>query len=182
MNPTKYFIYARKSTDDKNRQVRSINDQLAEVRERATRRQFQVVDVLLEKQSAKKPGRPVFNEMIERIEKGEADGILAWHPDRLARNMLDGGRIIHLLDTGVIKDLKFPVIDFQPNSQGKFTLTMLFGMSEHYVDNHSENIKRGQRQKLKNGIWPMVAPVGYLICSTRSVADSFTNPCRFRSF
>ena len=162
MSATKYFIYARKSTDDKDRQVRSIEDQLAEVREMAARKEFQVVDVLLEKQSAKKPGRPVFNEMIQRIERGEAAGILAWHPDRLARNMLDGGRIIHLLDTGMIKDLKFPVIDFETNSQGKLTLAMLFGMSKYYVDNLSENIKRGQRQKIKNGIWPMVAPIGYL--------------------
>jgi DNA invertase Pin-like site-specific DNA recombinase len=100
--------------------------------------------------------------MIERIEKGEASGILAWHPDRLARNMLDGGRIIHMVDTGLITQIKFCMIDFQPTSQGKFTLAMMFGMSKYYVDNLSENIRRGQRQKVKNGIWPMVAPAGYV--------------------
>jgi site-specific DNA recombinase len=157
-----FFIYARKSTDDADRQIRSIEDQLAEVRELASRHNLKVVDELVEKQSAKKPGRPVFNEMIARIEKGEASGILAWHPDRLARNMLDGGRIIHMVDTGTIKDMKFPTIDFQPTSQGKLTLAMLFGMSKYYVDALSENIKRGQKHKLKNGIWPMMAPVGYL--------------------
>jgi site-specific DNA recombinase len=163
MNPTssKFFIYARKSTDDADRQIRSIDDQLAEVRELAAKHNLNVVDVLLEKQSAKKPGRPVFNEMVERIEKGEASGILAWHPDRLARNMLDGGRIIHLLDSGVITELRFPTVEVQATSQGKLTLAMLFGMSKYYVDALSENIRRGQRQKLKNGIWPMVAPVGY---------------------
>ena len=164
MNATspKFFIYARKSTDDADRQIRSIEDQLAEVRELAAKQDLDVIDVLLEKQSAKKPGRPVFNDMLDRIERGEASGILTWHPDRLARNMLDGGRIIHLVDTGVIKAMKFPTIDFQPTSQGKLTLAMLFGMSKYYVDALSENIRRGQRQKLKNGIWPMVAPVGYL--------------------
>ena len=64
--------------------------------------------------------------MLKRIEKGEACGILAWHPDRLARNMLDGGRVIHLVDTGAIKDMKFPTVDFQATSQGKLTLAMLF--------------------------------------------------------
>ena len=162
MNPTQFFIYARKSTDDADRQIRSIEDQLAEVRELAAKHSLHVVDVLLEKQSAKKPGRPVFNEMLDRIEKGEAAGVLAWHPDRLARNMLDGGRIIHLVDTGVIKEMKFPTVDFQPTSQGKLTLALLFGMSKYYVDALSENIRRGQRQKLKNGIWPQLAPVGYL--------------------
>ncbi len=162
MNDNKFFIYARKSTDDADRQVRSIDDQLAEVRELARRHGLKIVDVLLEKQSAKKPGRSVFNEMIERIERGEATGILAWHPDRLARNMLDGGRIIHMVDTGQIKDLKFPNVEFQPTSQGKLNLAMLFGMSKYYVDALSENIRRGQRQKLKNGVWPGFSPIGYL--------------------
>ena len=63
---------------------------------------------LSKKQTAKIPGRPVFNEMIERMEKGEASGILAWHPDRLARNSVDGGKIIYLVDTGVISEMKFP--------------------------------------------------------------------------
>jgi len=149
MNATKFFIYARKSTDDKDRQIRSIEDQLAEVRELSTKLNLEIVDVLLEKKSAKKPGRPIFNQMIERMEKGEASGILAWHPDRLARNMLDGGRIIHMVDAGLITQMKFCMIDFQPTSQGKFTLAMMFGMSKYYVDNLSENIRRGQRQKVK---------------------------------
>ena len=162
MNPAKFFIYCRKSTDDKDRQIRSIEDQLAEARELAAKQKLDVVDVLLEKQSAKRPGRPVFNDMVKRIEAGEASGIIAWHPDRLARNMSDGGRIIDLLDFGTLADVRFPTFDFKNNSQGKLMLAMLFGMSKYYVDNLSENIRRGQRQKVKNGIWPMVAPVGYL--------------------
>src|SRR5580698_3254109 len=154
----KFFIYARKSTDDADRQVRSIADQLAEVRDLARRHSLNVVDVLVEKQSAKKPGRAVFDEMLRRIEEGQASGILAWHPDRLARNMLDGGRIIHMVDTGKIKDLKFPNVDFQPTSQGKLNLAMLFGMSKYYVDALSENIRRGQRQKVQHGIWPAMPP------------------------
>ncbi|HWE03233.1 MAG TPA: recombinase family protein [Tepidisphaeraceae bacterium] len=173
---TNFFIYARKSTDDADRQIRSIEDQLAEVRELAVKHGLNVVDVLLEKQSAKKPGRPIFNQMIERIEKGEASGILAWHPDRLARNMLDGGKIIHLVDTGIIVDLKFPTIAFEPTSQGKLTLAMLFGMSKYYVDALSENIRRGQRQKLKNGIWPTVAPIGYL--NDKKARNIFPDPER----
>jgi site-specific DNA recombinase len=157
-----FFIYARKSTDDSDRQVRSIGDQLAEVRELARRHSLKIVDVLVEKQSAKKPGRPVFDEMLRRIENGDASGILAWHPDRLARNMLDGGRIIHMVDTGQIKDMKFPTVDFQPTSQGKLNLAMLFGMSKYYVDKLSEDIQRGHRQKLRDGIWPAFSPIGYL--------------------
>jgi site-specific DNA recombinase len=159
---TKYFIYARKSTDDTSRQIRSIDDQIAELRELADREGLTVVDVLIEKRTAKSPGRPVFNQMLERIEAGDVAGILAWHPDRLARNSLDGGRLIYLVDTGQIQDLRFPTFAFEPTASGKLMLGMMFGQSKYYVDNLSENITRGIRQKVRNGIWPAAAPVGYL--------------------
>jgi DNA invertase Pin-like site-specific DNA recombinase len=162
MSEKKYFIYARKSTDDKDHQIRSLPDQLAELRELAKKEKIDVVDTFIEKQTAKVPGRPVFAEMLGRIEAGEASGILAWHPDRLARNSVDGGRIIYLVDTGKIEDLKFSTFWFDATPQGKFMLSIAFSQSKYYVDNLSENIKRGHRQKLKNGIWPQKAPLGYL--------------------
>jgi len=158
----KFFIYARKSTDSEDRQVRSIQDQIAELKELAKKESLEIVDILVEKQTAKKPGRPVFAEMLKRIEAGEAEGILAWHPDRLARNSIDGGQIIYLVDTGVIKELKFPTFWFENTPQGKFMLSIAFGQSKYYIDNLSENIKRGHRQKLKQGLWPQMAPLGYL--------------------
>jgi len=103
-----FFIYARKSTDSEDRQIRSINDQIAELKELAKKEHLEIVDLLVEKQTAKKPDRPVFAEMLKRIEAGEAMGILVWHPDCLARNSVDGGQIIYLVDTGIIIELKFP--------------------------------------------------------------------------
>ena len=104
----KFFLYARKSTDVEDKQVLSIEAQIAELRALAKQNGLNVVDTFIEKQSAKIPGRPIFGEMIKRIEKSEADGILAWHPDRLARNSVDGGQIIYLIDCGRIVALKFP--------------------------------------------------------------------------
>jgi len=92
----KFFLYARKSTDVEDKQVLSIEAQIAELRAFAKQNNLAIVEELTEKQSAKILGRPIFNEMIKRLENGEADGILAWHPDRLARNSLDGGRVIYL--------------------------------------------------------------------------------------
>jgi len=94
MNEQKFFLYARKSTDVEDKQVRSIEDRIAELRAFAKLEKLEIVEELIEKQSAKIPGRPIFGEMLKRLEKGEADGILAWHPDRLARNSVDGGQII----------------------------------------------------------------------------------------
>jgi len=157
----KYFIYTRKSTDSEERQVLSIEAQLAELKEFAAKEKLEIVASLCEAKTAKEPGRTVFGEMLARIEKGEAQGILAWHPDRLARNSIDGGKIIYLLDTGKIKDLKFPTFWFDSTPQGKFMMNIAFGQSKYYIDNLSENIKRGHRAKLRKGIWPNFAPLGY---------------------
>ncbi len=158
----KFFLYARKSTDVEDKQVRSIEDQIAELRSFAEKENLEIADVFIEKQSAKIPGRPIFNNMLKRIEKGEANGILAWHPDRLARNSVDGGKIIYLIDCGRIPTLKFPTFWFEPTPQGKFMLNIAFGQSKYYVDSLSENTKRGLRQKVKRGEYPSYAPIGYI--------------------
>ena len=99
--------------------------------------------------------------MLARIERGEADGIIAWHPDRLARNSVDGGQIIYQLDRGKLKDLKFANFTFENNPQGKLMLSVLLGFSKYYVDSLSENVKRGNRAKLERGWLPNAPPIGY---------------------
>ncbi|NCD26794.1 MAG: recombinase family protein, partial [Deltaproteobacteria bacterium] len=158
----KYILYARKSTDTEDKQVLSIDAQLAELRKFARDNKLVVIDELIEKQTAKSPGRPIFSSMIKRIENGEANGILAWHPDRLARNSIDGGQIIYLLDQTSLNFLRFPVFQFENTSQGKFMLSIMFGQSKYYVDNLSENTKRGLRARVRSGDFPSQAPFGYL--------------------
>ena len=158
----KYFIYCRKSTDEADRQVLSIEAQITELKEFAKRENLKIVDYFIESKTAKKPGREKFEQMLKLIEKGEANGILSWHADRLARNSVDGGKIIYLLDTGKLQSLKFPTLWFENTPQGKFMLSIAFGQSKYYIDNLSENVKRGIRQKLRNGVYPNKAPIGYL--------------------
>ena len=102
------LLYARKSTDVEDKQALSIDAQLVELRQFAEREQIHIVSELIEKESAKAPGRPIFNALLGRIEAGEAEGILAWHPDRLARNSVDGGRVIYLLDEGIHQNAQIP--------------------------------------------------------------------------
>ena len=158
----KYILYARKSTDVEDKQVLSIEAQLVELRAYAKNENLTIVDELVEKQSAKTPNRPIFGVMLKRIEKGEASGIIAWHPDRLARNSIDGGQIVYLLDQTHLRSLKFPTFWFENTSQGKFMLSIAFGQSKYYVDNLPENTKRGLRQKVRRGECPGVAPFGYI--------------------
>ena len=158
----KYIAYCRKSTDEKDKQVLSIEAQIAELKEFAKRENLFITEFITEAKTAKVPGREQFAEVLKKIEKGMANAILSWHPDRLARNSIDGGKIIYLLDTGKLLDLKFPSFWFESTPQGKFMLSIAFGQSKYYVDNLSENVKRGNRQKLRNGVWPSKAPYGYI--------------------
>ena len=119
MSKPKYFLYARKSTEDDDKQVMSIEAQQFELREFARKENLEILAEFQESKSAKSPGREVFGEMMLKIEKLGNVGILAWHPDRLARNSVDGGRIIYAVDTSKVISLRFPTFLFEPTPQGK---------------------------------------------------------------
>ena len=158
----KYFLYARKSTEDDDKQVMSIEAQLFELREYARRENLEILQEFQESKSAKSPGRDIFGKLMMRVERMQGAGILAWHPDRLARNSIDGGRIIYAVDTARIVSLRFPTFWFEPTPQGLFMLQVAFGQSKYYSDNLKQNVERGFRQKLRRGEWLTRAPFGYV--------------------
>lgn len=152
----KYVIYARKSTTDKERQVRSIPDQISDCKHLAAQLNLNVIEKpLIETKSAKIPGiRPVFRQMISDIKAGKYNSILSWNPDRLARNMLEGGEIINLVDEDIIKDLKFKTHFFTKDANGKMLLGMAFVLSKQYSDDLSQKVTRGVRSRLSEGKTP----------------------------
>ena len=162
MSKPKYFLYARKSTEDDDKQVMSIEAQLFELREFARKENIEILKEFQESKSAKKPGRQMFGEMMLQIENMDGVGILAWHPDRLARNSIDGGRIIYAVDTTKIVSLRFPTFWFEPTPQGLFMLQVAFGQSKYYSDNLKQNVERGIRQKVRRGEWLTKGPRGYV--------------------
>ena len=86
----KYYIYIRKSTDEEDRQVLSLEAQLTELKEFAEREHLEIVETFIEKKTAKVPGREVFNNLLDKIEAGlpHQFGILAWHTDKLSINFI----------------------------------------------------------------------------------------------
>src|SRR3989344_275512 len=163
-NEVKYFLYRRKSTDDE-RQVLSLDSQRAEVLKRFPN--IKIVELLPESVSAHKPyKRPVFKEMIERLQKGEAQGVVAWHPDRLSRNPIDAAQIIYLLDVGLLKDLKFCSYGFENTPEGKMFLQITMSQSKYSSDKLSKDVKRGINKKASMGWRSGKAPLGFLNTKT----------------
>src|ERR1041385_8218389 len=156
----KHFIYCRKSSEDDDRQALSIVAQLSELGALARSQNLRIVDTLTESKSAKEPGREIFNDMLRRIERGEANAILTWKLDRLARNFDDGGRIIGLLQRGVIQEIRTFEKSYLP-SDNVLLIAVELGMANQYVRDLSLNIRRGIREKVRRGVFCGKAPLGY---------------------
>jgi site-specific DNA recombinase len=157
----KYVIYCRKSTDTEDRQVQSLESQETELVRLAENQNLQVMEILKESMSAKSEGRPVFKKVLDMITSGKADGIICWKLDRLARNFIDGGRIIDLSQRGLIKEIHTSDGVYLPNDN-VLMIAMQFGMANQYSRDLSNNVKRGLNTKLEKGEWPNKAPFGYL--------------------
>jgi site-specific DNA recombinase len=156
----KHFIYCRKSSEDEDRQILSIQAQIFDLNSIAKENNLIVVHTFDESRSAKEPGREVFNEMIRRIERGDANAILAWKLDRLARNFDDAGKIIGLLQRGAIKEIRTFERTYLP-TDNVMSIAVEFGMANQYVRDLSVNIRRGIREKIRRGIYSGKAPFGY---------------------
>lgn len=160
MDTIRYILYARKSSEDAERQSLSIPSQLRKLREMFPG--IKIVAVMEESQSAFKPGRPVFEAMMSKIEAGEAEGILAWHPDRLSRNEIDAATITYHIRRNIIKDLKFGSYHFNNSPDGIMMLQSMMSQSQYYSAKLSVDVKRGNEQQRKNGWLTYPAMPGYL--------------------
>lgn len=157
----KYILYCRKSTDSEDRQVLSLDSQQKELMSIAEKLNLGVVKIFRESKTAKEAGRPLFAEMISMLATGKAEAILCWKLDRLARNFIDGGLVMDMLQKSIIKEIRTYEAVHLPNETA-FILAMQFGMANQYSRDLSVNVKRGNRAKLEKGEWPNRAPFGYL--------------------
>lgn len=158
----KFVIYARKSSEGSERQVASIPDQKEFASKVAKENHYKVVARFEESASASKvDNRPQFNKMIEMIESGEANAIICWHTNRLARNPKESGLVQQLLFDGKIQLIHTSDSRYTPKDSG-----IMFGveasMNAEYSRNLSRVVTRGIRSKNKNGGCTGVAPQGYL--------------------
>ncbi len=158
----KYILYARKSTEQEERQAMSIPAQIRELTQMTERLGVKIDETYTEEMSAKKTGRIEFNKMLKNIAKQKDCCLIAWKADRLSRNNFDGASIIDLLEKGNIKEIRTIDRVYNNNPIDLFMLMLDFGIGKKFSDDLSVNVKRGNREKLSEGGWPSMAPFGYV--------------------
>ena len=158
----KYLIYCRKSSEEENRQVQSLETQQKNLLEYANKNNLEIVDILTESRSAKTDGnRPLFTSMLERIGQGEASGILVLHTDRLSRNGIEAGLIIKLFESGALEEVRTPNRIYNSVADMLY-IDFDFVFAAHYSRNLSIRVKEGNKTKLEKGEYPGMAPLGYI--------------------
>jgi len=159
----KYCLYARKSTESEERQILSIDSQIKEMLQLAEREGLEVVEMRRESHSAKATGeRTVFNQLLNDIRLGKFNGLLTWAPDRLSRNAGDLGAIVDLMDQKLLIEIRTYGQVFTNSPNEKFLLMILGSQAKLENDNRGVNVKRGLRARAEMGLWPGLAPLGYL--------------------
>jgi DNA invertase Pin-like site-specific DNA recombinase len=159
----RYCLYARKSTEQDEKQALSIDSQIKEMLQIARREGIEVVEIRRESHSAKAVGqREVFNSLLADLRAGKFNGLLTWAPDRLSRNAGDLGALVDLMDQKLLIEIRTFGQRFTDNPNEKFLLMILGSQAKLENDNKRINVKRGLRARCEMGLWPSVAPTGYL--------------------
>lgn len=172
--PDRYCLYARKSSEEDERQAMSIDSQIQEMLAIAKREGLNITETRRESHSAKASGhRPVYNTILEDIDKGVFNGILTWAPDRLSRNAGDLGSLVDLMDRGLLKEIRCHSQRFTNNPNEKFLLMILCSQAKLENDNRGINVKRGQKARAEQGYRPCLPALGYL--TERKPGESRSN-------
>src|SRR3989338_7095794 len=177
----KYFLYARKSSESEDRQVQSIDDQIDRLKQYAKDKSLDIKEIYTEAKSAKKPNnRPLFDEMMERIEKGEANGILCWQINRLSRNPIDSGKLSWSLQSGILKSIRTMDREYLPEDN-VLIFNVESGVANQYILDLRKNVQRGIQSKLQKGWIPSGAPLGYLNTKSEVKGENYIikDPERF---
>tara|TARA_R110000850_G_scaffold254614_1_gene380257 strand:- start:139654 stop:141408 length:1755 start_codon:yes stop_codon:yes gene_type:complete len=163
-----YGAYARKSSESEDKQIQSIERQIDELLEVKEKDLLTLYDKPIEEsKSAFSIGREGFGKLIKLTEKGEINAWLCWHANRLSRNPIDAGIIIHLMDLGKLNHIRTPSRIYLNTPTDKMMLQIEFTMSKKDSDDKSIFVKSGLEKRYKKGYPNGKAPIGFLNDKTK---------------
>jgi DNA invertase Pin-like site-specific DNA recombinase len=156
-----FYGYIRVSTVRQGEHGVSLQEQREAIERFATRKGLQILKWFEEQQTAAKQGRPVFNQMLKLLRKGRASGVIIHKIDRSARNLKDWAEIGELIDSGIAVRFTDDSLDLNSTS-GRLSADIQAVVAAHYIRNLREETLKGFYGRLKQGIYPMPALLGYL--------------------
>lgn len=158
-----YGGYVRKSSESEDRQVQSIERQKDDLRSLIDKESLLLCNAIIEEnKSAFSIGREGFNTLVKLTQKGKVNAWLCWHANRLSRNAMDSGIIIHLMDTEKLHHIRTPSRIYHNTPVDKMMLQIEFAMSKKDSDDKSVFVKSGLDRRYKKGFTSSKAPIGFL--------------------
>jgi DNA invertase Pin-like site-specific DNA recombinase len=156
-----YFAYTRVSTQRQGEQGVSLQEQKAEIERYATQKGLAISTWFEERETAAKIGRRIFTDMLKRLRKGEAQGVIIHKIDRSARNLRDWVDVAQLAEDGIEVHFTRESLDLK-SSSGRLAADVQAVVASNYIRNLREETIKGFYGRLKQGVYPMPAPIGYL--------------------
>lgn len=154
-----YFAYIRVS-DPKQERGASLPEQREDIERFAARRGLTITRWFTESRTAAKAGRPAFSEMLRLLKSGRADGAIFHKIDRSSRNRTEWAGINELFDSGVDVLFAHEGVDMHTRS-GRVAADVQAMLAVNYIDNLRDEVRKGQRGRVKQGLYPWAAPPGY---------------------
>lgn len=156
-----YFAYTRVSTVKQGERGSSLQEQKSAIEAYAAKNLLQIAGWYEEMETAAKQGRRMFNRMLADLETGRARGVLIHKIDRSARNLKDWAHLGELIDRGVEVHFAHESLDLASRG-GRLSADIQAVVAADYIRNLRDEVKKGFYGRLKQGFYPLPAPVGYV--------------------
>jgi DNA invertase Pin-like site-specific DNA recombinase len=161
MQYKRYFSYIRVSTARQGQTGTSLAEQKAAIERYARQWDLRIVKCYEERETAAKQGRPVFLEMLRSLRQGKATGVVIHKIDRSARNLKDWADLGSLIDSGIEVHFANETLDLNSRG-GRLSADIQAVIASDFIRNLREETKKGIYGRLKQGLYPMPAPIGYV--------------------
>lgn len=156
-----YFSYIRVSTQRQGQSGTSLVEQQASIERFANTWNLPIAKRFEERETAAKQGRPIFLEMLKLLKQQKADGVIIHKIDRSARNLKDWADLGSLIDSGLEVHFASESLDLTSRG-GRLSADIQAVVASDYIRNLREETKKGIYGRLKQGLYPFRAVVGYL--------------------
>jgi len=178
-----YYAYIRVSTTKQGEHGVSLVEQRGAIEAFAIRNHFAIGSWYEEQETAAKRGRPIFTRMLKLLRSGKAAGVIIHKIDRSARNLRDWTELAELVDSGIEVHFAHESVDLKSRG-GRLSADIMAVVASDYIRNLREETIKGFYGRLKQGIMPMPAPLGYLDAGPgrTKIIDPLNGPLMQRAF